>query len=816
MELPKHYNSDDSESKWGKYWENKGIYKFDPKSKKKLYSVDTPPPTVSGKIHMGHAFSYTQADMIVRFKRMQGFNIFYPFGFDDNGLATGLFVEKKHKVSSRKMGRDAFVKLCLEETKNSEKVFKELWTRISISADWSLEYSTISPKVQRISQRSFIELYKNGREYRKEAPTFWCPKCRTAASQVELEDKDIDSFFNDLDFKLKDGGKIKIATTRPELLAACVSIFVHPEDKRYKKLVGKKAIVPLFGQEVTILSDEKADPEKGTGAVMCCTFGDQNDIDWWYAHKLPLRVAISKNGVMTEISGKYEGMKIEAARKEIIEDLKKDGALTGQKPITHAVNVHERCGTAIEFLVTKQWFIKVLDMKKELLTAGNKMSWYPKHMKVRYDNWTNGLSWDWCISRQRFYGVPFPIWYCKDCGEIILADESQLPVNPFVDKPKNPCPKCKSKNYIPEEDTLDTWATSSLTPLINARWGEKDEIKDIYPMDLRPQAHDIITFWLFNTVVKGILHKKQVPFKNIMISGHALDPKGKKMSKSKGNVILPQTILEKFSADALRFWAAGSKLGDDLPYQEKDVLTGNKMATKMWNASKFAIMHLEDYDGKDAKLEPIDKWVLSKLNDIIDISTKSLEKYEYAKAKIVAERFFFDILCDNYLEMAKDRLYNPDVYGKESRRAAQFTLYNALLGVLKLIAPIMPYITEEIYHLYFAKKEGQKSIHISSWPEVNKKWADKKAVDAGNAAADIIAAIRQHKSSNNLSLNTPYDSATIDTKDKSIITPIESTIKGTMKIGDINYGKLSKPDIELEIGKNPIKIKMGNAMPKEK
>ncbi|NOR85619.1 valine--tRNA ligase, partial [archaeon] len=637
-----------------------------------------------------------------------------------------------------------------------------------------------------------------------------------ASSQVELEDVELDSFFNDLDFKLKDGGIIKIATTRPELLAACVSIFVHPTDKRYTKLIGKKAIVPIFGQEVTILADEKADPEKGTGAVMCCTFGDQNDIDWWYAHKLPLRVAISKNGVMTDISGKYAGLKIAEARNAIISDLKKDGALTNQKPIKHAVNVHERCGTAIEFLVTKQWFIKVIDMIKDLLKAGNKMNWYPKHMKVRYDNWTNGLSWDWCISRQRFYGIPFPVWYCKDCGEIIIAEKDQLPVNPFNDKPKNDCAKCGSKEYVPEEDTMDTWATSSLTPLINARWGEKDEIKDLYPIDLRPQAHDIITFWLFNTVVKGLLHKKTVPFKNVMISGHALDPKGKKMSKSKGNVILPQIVMEKFSADALRFWASGSKLGDDLPYQEKDVLTGHKMANKMWNASKFTLMHLDDYDLKDAKPEATDKWILMKLNDVIDISTKSLEKYEYAKAKAVSERFFFESFCDNYLEMAKDRLYNPDVYGEESRRAAQYTLYHSLLGILKLLAPIMPYITEEIYHLYFAGKEKCKSIHVSTWPVVNKNWTDKTASMAGDAAVEIVSAIRQYKSSNNLALNTKYESAVINTNDKKMIGLIENTIKGTMKIGKISYATVSKADIEFEIGETSLKIKMGKIVPKEK
>ena len=793
MELPKNYDPKTEEPRWEKFWEDNKTYAFDPNSKAEIYSIDTPPPTVSGKMHLGHAFSYTQEDFIARFQRMIGKNVFYPFGTDDNGLPTQRLVEKEKKVRSVDMSRDKFVNLCLETLKDIRPKFIRDWKRIGMSCDFSVFYSTIDEHCRRISQKSFIDLYKTGREYRIEAPAIFCPNCRTAISQVECEDKEFSSHFNDIVFMVGDQELI-IATTRPELLSSCVAIFYHPDDKRYQKLKGKKAKVPLFDYEVPILPDKRADPEKGTGIVMCCTFGDMTDMEWQKAHKLPIRMSIGLDGKMTEIAGKFKGMSIKEARKQIIGDLKDNNLLKSQKEISHDVNVHERCGVEVEFVHSKQWFIKYLDLKDEMLKWGSKLNWYPKHMKHRYDNWVRGLQWDWCISRQIHFGIPFPVWYCKECDEVILADEKKLPVYPLVDKPSiTKCPKCGCKEFIPEKDVLNTWATSSLTPILAADLFKGQPVHEkLFPMDLRPQAHDIITFWLFNTVVKSQLHYKKNPWKDVVISGHSLDPHGRKMSKSKGNTIHPQELIEKYSADALRFWAAGSKLGEDLPFQEKDLVTGIKFSTKLWNASKFVVMHLKDFKaGKKPKLEMIDKWIISKLNHIIKHATDSFNKHEYSRTKAEVENFFWHDLCDNYLEISKDRLYNPDVHGKEARYASQYTLYHVLLGCIKMMAPIMPYITEAVYHLYFYKAEGKKSVHNSSWPVYDKKLVDDKAEKAGELAVEIISAVRKHKSSNALSLKTEVKKLTIECKkeDAASIKLVESAIKGTTKAAIIEFGK---------------------------
>ncbi|MFH2028243.1 MAG: valine--tRNA ligase [Nanoarchaeota archaeon] len=802
MELPKRYEPKDSEPRWRRFWEKENIFSFDKKDKKKeVYSVDTPPPTVSGKMHLGHAFSYSQQDFMVRFKRMMGKNVFYPFGTDNNGVATERLIEKIKKVKAKNMDRDDFVKLCLETVKEEliPKYIADM-KRLGLSCDFNIFYDTIDPHSQKISQKSFIDLYKKGREYRKDAPTMWCPKCETGISQVECQDKELDSFFNDIVFKVKEDKKeqeLIISTTRPELIPACVAIFYHPDDIRYQKLKGKKAKVPLFDFEVPILEDERANPEKGTGIVMCCTFGDQTDMEWQKAHDLPIKLAISPDGKMTESAGKYNNMSIPEARKSITEDLKEAKLLISQKPIKHAVNVHERCGTEIEFLKAKQWFIRYLDLKEDMLRWGKELNWFPEFMKHRYDHWVKGLQWDWMISRQRYFGVPFPVWYCRSCDEVILADEKDLPVDPLKDKPKiKECPKCKSKEFIPEKDIMDTWATSSLTPQIAA--GLVPEMYDrIYPMSLRPQAHDIITFWLFNTVVKSRLHNNINPWKDCAISGHALDPKGKKMSKSLGNVIEPQVMIEKYSADCLRFWAAGSKLGEDLPFQEKDLVTGQKFVTKLWNASKFAIMHLEDYkNNKPKQLETIDKWILSKLSRLIGSSTETFEKYEYNKTKLEVENFFWHDFCDDYLEIIKDRLYNPDLRGKEARLSAQYGLYTTLSSILKMMAPIMPYITEEIYQLHFSKKEDKKSIHISEWPSIDE--VDKKAEQTGELVVYAVQKARQAKSEKNLSLKSPLKNIIVEGKitEKEFET-IKADLLAATKAENIEFKHL-KQDSEKE------------------
>ena len=789
MELPKHYDFKTAEAKWTKYWEEKGIYRFNPASNKPIYAIDTPPPTVSGRMHIGHASSYSQADFVARYRRMRGYNMFYPFGTDDNGLPTERLVESMNKVKATEMDRQEFIQLCLNTLEKIRPQFVQDWKDIGVSADFSIFYSTINEHCRRISQESFIELYEKGREYRKESPIMWCPECQTAIAQVEAEDKELPSFFNDIIFYGENGEELIISTTRPEFLPATVALFCHPDDERYKHLVGKKAKVPLFNYEVPILTDESVDPEKGTGLMMVCTFGDQEDVEKWIKYQLPLKDLLTKDGKLKEIAGKYTGYGIHVARKMIIEDLKDERLLISQTPIKHAVKVHERCGTEIEFINSKQWFIKYLDLKEEFLKAGRALNWYPQHMFSRLENWIKGLKWDWCISRQRFFGVPFPVWYCKSCEEPIIADKKDLPVDPIKDKPPvDKCPKCGSSEFIPETDVLDTWATSSLTPQIAARLFPEKYDK-IYPMTLRPQAHDIITFWLFNTLVKSQLHNKVNPWKDVMISGFVLDPHGKKMSKSKGNVVAPQDVVEKYGADCLRFWAAGSKLGDDLPYQEKDLVTGRKFITKLWNASRFVIMNLKDYNGKKpARLETVDKWILSKMHTLIKECTDSFESYDYSKTKSATEKFFWQMICDNYLEIVKDRIYNPDKYTKEAVESAQYTLYQLILTTIKLMAPITPYITEEIYHLYFKEIEGNESIHVSEWPIVDEELLNANLDRMGEVMLYVIEAVRRFKSEQSLSLKEPLEKVTIIADlNKELFTEIEKDLKGVTKAKEIDY-----------------------------
>ena len=754
MNLPKNYNIKESEKKWQKYWEKQGIYKFNPDSKAEVYSIDTPPPTISGRMHIGHAFSFSQQDFVARFQRMLGKNVFYPFGTDDNGLPTERLIESIKKVKGSKMKRKDFVKLCLKTLEEIRPSFIQDWKNIGMSCDFDVYYTTINNHCQKISQKSFIDLYKDGREYRKRTPFFWCPECQTAIAQVEMNDKEKESKFVYMKFDTSIGEKITIATTRPELMPACVMMHVHPKDKRYKKFIGAKAKIPFFNREVDIQANEDVDMEFGSGAVYHCTFGDMDDVKWLEEFNIPAIEIMNKDGTLNEKAGKYKGMKAEEAKEAIIKDLEKQGRVKKIEKIKSVVNVHERCNTDIEILMTEQWFIKYMDLKKEFLKAGKELNWYPKHMRNRYDNWVKGLKWDWCISRQRHFGIPIPVWYCKKCKEAILPDEKDLPVDPTIDKPKKQC-KCGSKEFVGEKDVLDTWATSSLTPQIAAELFKGKKIYDkLYPMTLRPQAHDIITFWLFNTVVKSQLHNNINPWQDIMISGWALDPHGKKMSKSKGNVIEPQSVLEEYGADCLRFWAASSKLGEDLPFQEKDLVTGKKFIVKIWNASKFTFMHLKDYKlEKPKRLELIDRWLLSKLSNLVKNSTKSFENYEYSRTKLDTENFFWHTFCDNYLEIVKDRLYNPDKRGIESRKSAQYTLYSALLTIIKLMAPIMPYITEELYTLYYKKYEKDKSIHLSKWPSLD--LINKDAENAGDFFVSVLQETRKAKADKNISLKSP-------------------------------------------------------------
>lgn len=728
--MDKEISLNDIEKKWINFWEKNKIYSCNLKNKE-IYSIDTPPPTVSGKMHLGHAFSYSQQDFIARFRRMFHGTVFYPFGTDDNGLPTERLVEKLKKVKSKAMSRADFIELCLKTLKEVTPDFVQDWKNLGMSCDFKVSYSTIDKNSQKISQKSFIELFRKGEIYQKEFPTLWCPECQTSIAQAELEDKQKESLFSTLKFDVN-GKDLLIATTRPELLDACVALFVNPQDKRYKNFVGKKAKVPLFNHEVPILEDISAEINKGTGVLMICSYGDKFDVDAINRHKLKPKVVLEKSGIIKE--GKYAGLKIKDARKKILEDLKLKNLITEQKQITHVVNTHDKCGTEIEFIPTKQWFIKILDKKKRLLEQGKKINWHPEFMFKRYENWVNGLEWDWNISRNRHFGIPIPIWECKKCNKIILPDEKNLPIDPLQIKKK--CPDC-GELAIGEEKVLDTWATSSLTPQITSSL-IGDNIK--IPYSLRPQAHDIIRTWAFYTIVKSFIHENKIPWEDILVSGN-VSLGGEKMSKSKGNVIEPQAVFENYGADALRFWAAGSKLGEDLDYQEKDLVTGKKFINKLLNASKFVFMNLEDYNlKKPKKFVEIDSIFLKKLNQLINNSTESFLDFDYSKVRHEVEQFFWKDFCDNYLEIVKYRIYNEQ---GDKKISAQYTLYNSLLEILKLIAPIMPFITEEIYQNYFKKNEKQKSIHLLEWPKQEKN-SDSKD-DLWHLFSVTLSKVRQEK-----------------------------------------------------------------------
>ena len=784
-------------------WKKQDTYKFDTKSTQKTFSIDTPPPTVSGSLHIGHIFSYTQTDLLARYKRMQNHNVFYPMGFDDNGLPTERFVEKKHKTKGHFLKRSEFIDLCLKESAEAEKIFEELWQAIGLSIDWSLTYSTISKKARKISQYSFLDLYKKNLIYRKEEPSLYCTTCRTTVAQAELDDIEKTTTFNDITFEGPNGEELVIATTRPELLPACVAIFFNPEDKRYKDLEGKLAKVPIFHQRVKIMPDEKVDIEKGTGLVMCCTSGDQTDIHWQKKHKLPFIQIVGFDGKWTDVAGDLEGLRAIDARKKVLVLLKDAGKLKDQKNITHAVNVHERCKQEIEYLILKQWFINILDHKEEFLAAADKINWKPQFMQSRYRDWVENLAWDWCISRQRFYGVPFPVWHCEDCDEILLPDEKDLPIDPQeTSYPGGQCDKCGSKNIKPDTDIMDTWATSSLTPQINLNWPE-DVAGISLPMDLRPQAHDIIRTWAFYTIVKAHYHNKQIPWSNIAISGYVTADGKEKISKSKGNARLtPEKLMEQYSSDAIRYWAAHGKLGTDTAISENQFKIGSRLVTKLWNAFRFCSEHIQNYnpsprlrtinkkEENTPKLNELNQWLLDKFSQALCEYTKHFEGYDYTQALMAAEEFFWNHFCDNYLELVKDQFFNPDKYDTEIIDSTKFTLYEVGFGILQLFAPFVPHVTEILYQNLFKESEGVDSLHKTIFNKERYDYQFEGAAKLIDGVVEIVSQVRKLKSENAISLKTELEELSVYGKDQTLLDALreqEEILCGVTKAKRINF-----------------------------
>lgn len=804
MSFEQKYEAKEREEKIREFWENEGIYEFDEKSNKVTFSIDTPPPTLSGRMHIGHAYSYTQTDFIARFKRMSGFEVFYPFGTDDNGLATEKLVQKEKKVNLRKVDRSEAIKICNDYLDESRPQFIQDWKNLGISCDFkNLKYSTLDDKSREITQKTFIELFKKGIIVQKEGPVPWDRVFQTAIAQAELEDLERTAFLVYVKAKLSDTGNTFLiyATTRPELCYAVGGISVEDSGEYVKlkvgdeywitgaatylekfegieyevvekltgqDLVGQKAIIPIVEKELEITHDSAVEADFGTGIAYFCSYGGPEDIEWFARHKVTPINLLGKDGRLTELGKEYEGLLAEEARKKLIEKLEETGYSIKKEKKTQIVNVGERSGAEVEYIVSKQWYVNYLDKKEYFWEMAEKFNWSPEFMKGRLENWIKGLNWDWGFSRQRYFGVPIPVWFDKQ-GNIHVPDEDQLPVDPLKDRPNS---VESDVELIPEVDVLDTWFTSASSPFLAIERINDESMKEkLFPMDLRPQGHDIINFWLFYTMAKTNLLYSCNPFKDVAISGWVLDPKGKKMSKSKGNTIAPQDIVEKFSNDALRFAAGASKLGQDMPFQEKEVKTGLKVVNKIYNANKFASMLLENFKKEDItfdfnELNSMDKWILAKLQKVIQSATSNFEKYDYSFAKADFDQFFMRDVADNYIEIVKQRLWKPEEAGVEEAKKAQKALYNVLFNSLKGLAPFMPFITEEVYQNFYKQFEGETSIHKTSWPKACEEFMSDEICELGNKFVEVVGAVRKYKAENQISMKEELENIEISCENK--------------------------------------------------
>jgi len=818
-----NYDQKAFEKKWQKKWHDSKIYHFDFDSDKKPYSIDVPPRYASGPLHAGHAVHYTHIDFAARYKRMRGYNVFFPLCFDVNGIPIEERVERQLNITRKDIDRHKFTKLCSEFANKNIKTMTDQFMILGESMDPSIYYQTDAEYYRRLTQISFIELFNKKLIYKGKFPVNWCPRCMTAMADAEVSYTDRSTKLNTIKFYFKDtpsdkilkyhgigkdkkGVYAEIATTRPEMLSSCQIVAVHPNDDRAPWLVDQILVVPVFDKEVKIIEDDAVDPDFGSGIVMICTVGDKEDLNWVFKYKLPIEMSIDEEGCMTDICGKYQGLKIEDARKNIIKDMKTDGLLIKQEPLEQSVGACWRCKTPVEFINAEQWFLKTTDFKKMVLKASDDTNWYPEFMKIRLEDWVNSLEWDWVISRQRYFATPIPLWECEKCAEVVLARVEDCYIDPTIDKPPvDKCPKCGGK-LVGCEDVFDTWMDSSISPLFNTFWHRDDKkFKKLYPMSLRPQAHDIIRTWAFYTILRCSLITGEKPFENIMMGGFILSEDGTPMHASMGNVIDPLKVINEHGSDAFRCYAASCALGVDNPFRKKDVVRGIKLLRKIWNVQQFIINVVKDTKPKETNLQDIDKWILTKYSKLVKKCTSQMDNFDYSQTTKDVEYFLWHELADHYIEMIKSSIYD-----KENVESIRYTLYTLGLGVLKLFAPFFPHITEEIYTNYYQQFEGDKTIHLSIWPEPI--LLDNEMEKSGEFVKNYIAQVRNWKSEQGIALNAQLNSsATYASKD--VIAKFEANkniIVSTLKYPKDHKFIVGKPKVEEKISEIvPVYSKIG-------
>jgi valyl-tRNA synthetase len=790
--LPKCCSIPEIEEKWQKSWEEMGVFHFNWKDQiNPAFVIDTPPPYTSGEFHMGCVLNWTYFDIIARYKRMRGYNVLFPQGWDCHGLPTEVEAEKQYKIKKTDVPPERFVSLCKGIVDKYIVAMKSTIKRLGCSVDWTTEYKTMDPDYWRRTQLSFIMLYRDGFIYQGTHPINWCPRCETAIADAEVEHEKRQGALYFVRFQLDDGKPLRIATTRPELLPACVTVAVNPKDERYKEHIGKKIHVPIANRKVEIIGDGLVDPEFGTGVVMICTYGDKADVKCVAEHNLPVIMCLTEDGKMNENAGKYAGMTVEAAKKVVVVDLEKGGFLERKRPLEQEVGVCWRCGTPIEILEKKQWFMKTMVLTDEVEKNALEVTWYPDYMKKRLIDWAKSLDWDWVISRQRVFGTPIPIWYCEKCGELILAEPEWVPIDPKIEKPRiDCCPKCGHNCFVPENDVLDTWFDSSITCAVHAGWPDREDWRRLFPADMHPSGTDIIRTWAYYLMVRHLALFNEKPYKSCLINGMVLGNDGKMMSKSRGNYTPTEEVFGKCGVDATRQWAAaGGSTGSDIPFRWPDVEYGRRFLTKLWNAARFASLHLQDYES-DGKLELslLDRWLLSKLETVTQKVTNALENCQFNVAIEEIRSFTWHSFCDDYIEAAKDRLYKPEKYGEDKRRAAQHTLYTTTLRVLQLLAPIMPYTTEEVYQKMYAGDMPYESIHVSDWPTPDGEAVDEEAVKSGDLVMALIQSVRRNKSEGGVPLNASVKKLMIYAENKKtadILKEGRSDVAGTCRVENV-------------------------------